>query len=194
MEAALNEHREQEKNLKATLLTAQGSPTTSRRRPSGKRKRIVREAEGRSDLLLEKTQARLEDIQREIDGLKLKRGTWRPRSRRRSRRCATRSNTSASRKRASATSGFCSTARDSPKREPRVRPQDAERSPRCQRQDRSLIEAAAGCPRTVTRLRMLDRRRRGSRTARVARKPGASSIALHVDAVDDRVAILASAS
>jgi len=36
-------------------------------------KRIVREAEGRSDVLLEKTQARLEDIQRGIDGLRLKR-------------------------------------------------------------------------------------------------------------------------
>ena len=33
----------------------------------------MREAEGRSDLLLEKTQARLEDIQRGIDGLRLKR-------------------------------------------------------------------------------------------------------------------------
>ena len=36
-------------------------------------KQIVREAEGRSDLLLQKTQARLEDVQREIDGMKLKR-------------------------------------------------------------------------------------------------------------------------
>jgi cell division initiation protein len=35
--------------------------------------RIIRDAEGRSELLLEKTQARLEDIQREIDGLRLKR-------------------------------------------------------------------------------------------------------------------------
>ena len=34
---------------------------------------IVREAEGRSDLLLQKTQARLEDVQREIDGMKMKR-------------------------------------------------------------------------------------------------------------------------
>jgi predicted transcriptional regulator len=33
----------------------------------------VREAEGRSDLLLQKTQARLEDVQREIDGMKMKR-------------------------------------------------------------------------------------------------------------------------
>ena len=35
--------------------------------------RIVREAQTRSEMLLEKTQARLEDVQREIDGLKLKR-------------------------------------------------------------------------------------------------------------------------
>src|SRR5882672_10528690 len=35
--------------------------------------RIIREAEGRSQLLLDKTQARLEDVQREIDGMKLKR-------------------------------------------------------------------------------------------------------------------------
>ncbi len=36
-------------------------------------KRVVRDAQTRSDLLLEKTQSRLEDVQREIDGLKLKR-------------------------------------------------------------------------------------------------------------------------
>ena len=35
--------------------------------------RIIREAEGRSDLCSRRRQARLEDIQREIDGLKLKR-------------------------------------------------------------------------------------------------------------------------
>ena len=33
----------------------------------------MRDAHGRSELLLDKAQARLEDIQREIDGLKLKR-------------------------------------------------------------------------------------------------------------------------
>ena len=47
------------------------------RRHSDQRRRagaqIVREAEGRSDLLLQKTQARLEDVQREIDGMKMKR-------------------------------------------------------------------------------------------------------------------------
>ena len=34
---------------------------------------LVREAEGRADILQQKAQARLEDIQREIDGLRLKR-------------------------------------------------------------------------------------------------------------------------
>ena len=73
MEAALNEHRELEKNLKATLLTAQKLADDIKAQAEREAKRIVREAEGRSDLLLEKTQARLEDIQRGIDGLKLKR-------------------------------------------------------------------------------------------------------------------------
>ena len=73
MEAALNEHREHEQNLKATLMTAQKLADDIKAQAEQEAKRIVREAEGRSDLLLEKTQARLEDIQREIDGLKLKR-------------------------------------------------------------------------------------------------------------------------
>jgi vacuolar-type H+-ATPase subunit E/Vma4 len=35
--------------------------------------RIVREAEGRAGLILQQAQAQLEDVQREIDGLRLKR-------------------------------------------------------------------------------------------------------------------------
>ena len=35
--------------------------------------RVIREAESRSQLILDKTQARLEDVTREIDGMKLKR-------------------------------------------------------------------------------------------------------------------------
>jgi cell division initiation protein len=73
MEAVLNEHRELEKNLKATLMTAQKLADDIRTQADHEAKRIVREAEGRSDLLLEKTQGRLEDIQRGIDGLRLKR-------------------------------------------------------------------------------------------------------------------------
>jgi len=73
MEAALNEHRELEKNLRATMMTAQKLADDVKAQADQEAKRIVREAEGRSDFLLEKTQARLEDIQRGIDGLKLKR-------------------------------------------------------------------------------------------------------------------------
>jgi cell division initiation protein len=73
MEAALREHREHEKNLNATLMTAQKLADDIRAQADDEAKRIVREAEGRCDVLLEKTQARLEDVQRGIDGLKLKR-------------------------------------------------------------------------------------------------------------------------
>ena len=73
MEAILNEHREQEKSLQSTLITAQKLADDMRKNAELEAQRIIREAEGRSDLLLEKTSARLEDVQREIDGMKLKR-------------------------------------------------------------------------------------------------------------------------
>src|SRR5712672_1930365 len=67
MEASLNEHRELEKTLRATMMTAQKLADDIKTQADQEAKRIVREAEGRSDLLLEKTQSRLEDIQRGID-------------------------------------------------------------------------------------------------------------------------------
>ena len=73
MEAVLNEHREAERNLRNTLMTAQKLADDIKAHAEQEAERIIREAEGRSDLLLEKTQARLEDVQREIDGLRLKR-------------------------------------------------------------------------------------------------------------------------
>ncbi len=73
MEAVLNEHREREKDLRTTLVTAQRVADDIKVQADLEAKRIIREAEGRSDLLLDKTQARLDDVQREIDGLKLKR-------------------------------------------------------------------------------------------------------------------------
>jgi cell division initiation protein len=73
MEALLNEHREHERNLRNTLLTAQKLSDEIRTNAEVQAKQILREAEGRSDLMLQKTQARLEDVQREIDGMKLKR-------------------------------------------------------------------------------------------------------------------------
>jgi cell division initiation protein len=73
MEAVLSEHREHEKNLKNTLLTAQKVSEDIKTNANEEARLIVREAEGRSNMLLERTEARLEDIQREIDGLRLKR-------------------------------------------------------------------------------------------------------------------------
>src|SRR5262245_60580529 len=71
--ALLQEHREHEKNLKHTLMTAQKLADDIKANAQEEARRIIREAEARSELLLEKTQARMEDIQREIDGMKLKR-------------------------------------------------------------------------------------------------------------------------
>jgi len=73
MEAVLTEHREAERNLRNTLMTAQKLADDIKKNAEEEARRILREAEGQSDLRLEKTQARLEDEQREIDGLKLKR-------------------------------------------------------------------------------------------------------------------------
>jgi cell division initiation protein len=73
MEALLNQHREHERDLRNTLMTAQKVSDDIRATADAQARQIVREAEGRSDLLLQKTQARLEDVQREIDGMKLKR-------------------------------------------------------------------------------------------------------------------------
>jgi len=73
MEERLSEHREQEKNLRSTLMTAQKLADDLKLSAEHQAQGILKEAEVRSDLLLQKTQARLEDVQREIDGLRLKR-------------------------------------------------------------------------------------------------------------------------
>jgi cell division initiation protein len=72
-EALLDQHREHEKDLRNTMITAQKVSEDLRANAEAQARQIIREAEGRSDLLLQKTQARLEDVQREIDGMKLKR-------------------------------------------------------------------------------------------------------------------------
>jgi cell division initiation protein len=62
MEAVLNEHREREKNLRNTLMTAQKLSDEIKEHADQEARRVIREAEGRADLL-----------QRDIDGLRLKR-------------------------------------------------------------------------------------------------------------------------
>jgi cell division initiation protein len=73
MEAIIHEHREHERTLKTTLITAQKLADDIKAHAEHEAQRILREAEGRSELLLDKTQSRLEEIQREIDGLRQKR-------------------------------------------------------------------------------------------------------------------------
>lgn len=73
MEAVIGEHREQERNLRNTLTTAQRLADEIKENADQQARTILREADGRADLLLQKAQSRLEDVQREIDALKLKR-------------------------------------------------------------------------------------------------------------------------
>lgn len=73
MEAVLNEHRAHERGLQSALMAAQKLADDITSRAEDEARRLVRDAQERSDLVLQKSQARLEDVQREIDGLKLKR-------------------------------------------------------------------------------------------------------------------------
>jgi cell division initiation protein len=73
IEAVLSEHREHEKNLRNTLMTAQRLSDEIKEHAGEEARRIIRDAEGRAELLLEKAQLRVDDLHREIDGLTLKR-------------------------------------------------------------------------------------------------------------------------
>lgn len=73
LESTVRVHVEQEKSLQNTLVTAQRLADDIRAGAESEAMRIIRDAESRSELLLEKAQSRVEDIQRDIDGLKLRR-------------------------------------------------------------------------------------------------------------------------
>lgn len=73
LESALHQHRELEGSLKTTLISAQKIADDMRETAQAEATRVIREAEGRAEIVLAKAQARLEDVQREIDGLKMKR-------------------------------------------------------------------------------------------------------------------------
>jgi DivIVA domain-containing protein len=73
LDGVLAGYRDHEKILNTTLIAAQKLADDITSNAEEESRRIIREAQGRSDLLLDKTQARLEFLQREIDGLKLKR-------------------------------------------------------------------------------------------------------------------------
>jgi cell division initiation protein len=73
LRAALAEHRGAEDTLKVTLITAQKLADDIKASAAEEGRRVVRDAQGRADLLLEKTQARLDEAQRDIDSLRMKR-------------------------------------------------------------------------------------------------------------------------
>jgi len=73
LEASLSQYRELEGALKGALMSAQKVSDDMKETASLDAARIIREAEGRAELITQKAQASLEDVQREIDGLRLKR-------------------------------------------------------------------------------------------------------------------------
>jgi cell division initiation protein len=73
LDAVLAEHRGQERNLRNTLLTAQKHADDIKEHAQTEAGLIIRDAEGQRDLILQKAQTRLEDVQREIDALRHKR-------------------------------------------------------------------------------------------------------------------------
>lgn len=73
LDAVLGEHRGQERNLRNTLLTAQKVGDDMKEAAQKEAGLIIREAEGQRDMILQKAQARLDDVQREIEALRLKR-------------------------------------------------------------------------------------------------------------------------
>jgi cell division initiation protein len=73
LDAVLSEHRGQERNLRNTLLSAQKMADEVKEQADKQAAIIIKEAEGRADLLLQKGQMRVDEVQREIDSLRMKR-------------------------------------------------------------------------------------------------------------------------
>ena len=73
MEALLSEHRDRETNLRNTLLTAQRLADEVKTAAENEARMIVREAEGRADILMQKAAVRADEIERDITELRLRR-------------------------------------------------------------------------------------------------------------------------
>ena len=73
MEALLAEHRERENNLRDTLLTANRLSEELKEQAHTEAKLIVREAQGRADVLIQKAQVRLDEMDHDCNELKLRR-------------------------------------------------------------------------------------------------------------------------
>jgi len=73
LDASLTHFRDLETSLKSTLISAQKVSDDMRENAVQEAARLVREAEGQADLLIQRARAHSEDIEREIDGLRIKR-------------------------------------------------------------------------------------------------------------------------
>ncbi len=73
LESALAQFRELESSLKNTLISAQKVSDDMRAAASREAARIVREAEGRADLIVQKAEARREELERDLTAIKAKR-------------------------------------------------------------------------------------------------------------------------
>jgi cell division initiation protein len=73
LETSLQQFRELENGLRTMLVSAQKVADDMRDNAQQEAARIVREAEGRAELLMQSAQAQAEDVQRDLDGLKMKR-------------------------------------------------------------------------------------------------------------------------
>ena len=71
--ASLQQYRDLETGLKSTLVHAQKVADDVRASAALEADRVVKDAQGRAELMMMAAQNRLEDAQREIDGLKLRR-------------------------------------------------------------------------------------------------------------------------
>jgi cell division initiation protein len=73
VESLLTEHRDRESNLRNTLLTAQRLSDEIKDAAQNEARLVVKEAQGRSDLLLQKAQLRLDEVERDINEMRLRR-------------------------------------------------------------------------------------------------------------------------
>ncbi len=90
LEAVVTEHREHERNLRNTLLTAQRLSDEIREHAEQESRRIVEDAESRAELVLQKTRAGSRRSSGRSTGSSSSGATWRRRCSRPSRRCETR--------------------------------------------------------------------------------------------------------
>ena len=73
LQASLRQYQDLESGLKSTLVHAQKVADDVRASAAQDAERLVKEAQGRAELMMMAAQNRVEDAQREIDGLKLRR-------------------------------------------------------------------------------------------------------------------------